>query len=45
MAGKNKSGRETRKPKQDKNKKVKGQTPPPSGVASAVQPPSRPGRS
>jgi hypothetical protein len=28
MAGKNKGGREARKPKQEKNKKVKGQTPP-----------------
>ena len=42
MSGKNKGGRETRKPKQDKNKKVKGQTPAPSNVAFAVQPPSRP---
>jgi len=30
MAGKNKGGREARKPKQAQNKKVKGQTPPPS---------------
>lgn len=29
MGNKNKSGREARKPKQDKNKKHKGQTPPP----------------
>jgi len=29
MAGKNKGGREARKPKQDKNKKAKGQTPAP----------------
>ncbi len=28
MAGKNKGGRETRKPKADRNKKIKGQTPP-----------------
>ena len=28
MAGKNKGGREARKPKQEKNKKHKGQTPP-----------------
>lgn len=28
MAGKNKGGRETRKPKADHNKKTKGQTPP-----------------
>ncbi|MFL6241309.1 MAG: hypothetical protein ACJ735_17640 [Actinomycetes bacterium] len=27
MAGKNKGGREARKPKQEKNKKAKGQTP------------------
>jgi hypothetical protein len=27
MAGKNKGGREARKPKQDQNKKQKGQTP------------------
>lgn len=27
MAGKNKGGRETKKPKADKNKKSKGQTP------------------
>lgn len=32
MAGKNKGGREARKPKADKNKKTKGQTP------SAVDP-------
>jgi len=29
MAGKNKGGREARKPKQDQNKKSKGQTPAP----------------
>jgi hypothetical protein len=29
MAGKNKGGREARKPKQDQNKKAKGQTPAP----------------
>jgi hypothetical protein len=29
MAQKNKSGREARKPKQEQNKKKKGQTPPP----------------
>lgn len=28
MAGKNKGGRESRKPKADHNKKAKGQTPP-----------------
>jgi len=27
MSGKNKGGREARKPKQDQNKKTKGQTP------------------
>jgi len=30
MGGKNKGGREVRKPKQDRNKKQKGQTPPSS---------------
>lgn len=35
MAGKNKGGREARKEKADKNKKVKGQTPSP--VNSAVE--------
>ena len=40
MGGKNKGGRETRKPKQDQNKKVKGQTPPPVGDQAA--PPSPP---
>jgi hypothetical protein len=44
MSGKNKGGREARKPKQDKNKKAQGQTPPPGGVAAAVQPPVRTGR-
>jgi hypothetical protein len=33
MAGKNKGGREARKPKQDKNKKTKGQTPSPAPPA------------
>ncbi|MCW2670756.1 MAG: hypothetical protein QOD70_3157 [Frankiales bacterium] len=32
MSNKNKSGREARKPVQDKNKKSKGQTPPPRTV-------------
>jgi hypothetical protein len=32
MSGKNKGGRETRKPKQEQNKKTKGQTPP-TGMA------------
>lgn len=35
MAGKNKGGRETRKPKQEQNKPVKGQTPSP--VTQAVE--------
>lgn len=35
MASKNKSGRETRKPKQDQNKRVKGQTPSP--VSHAIE--------
>ncbi|MDQ1705316.1 MAG: hypothetical protein QOF18_1682 [Frankiaceae bacterium] len=30
MAGKNKGGREARKPKQEQNKKQKGQAPPPA---------------
>jgi len=33
MASKNKSGRETRKPKQDQNKRPKGQTPSPVNQA------------
>jgi hypothetical protein len=33
MAQKNKGGRETRKPKLDKNKKQKGQTPAPATAA------------
>jgi hypothetical protein len=33
MAEKNKGGREARKPKADKNKKAKGQTPPPRSAA------------
>ena len=36
MAGKNKGGRETRKPKQDKNKKAAGQTPAPRSSAVDV---------
>ena len=32
MAGKNKGGRESRKPKAAKNKKPAGQTPPPSAA-------------
>jgi hypothetical protein len=43
MAGKNKGGRETRKPKQDQNKKPKGQTPPAGTAAPPVtQTPRRP---
>lgn len=33
MASKNKGGRETRKPKQEQNKRVKGQTPSPVNQA------------
>jgi hypothetical protein len=37
MGEKSKQGRETRKPKQDKNKKVKGQTPQPrSATVDAI---------
>jgi len=36
MGGKNKGGREARKPKQDQNKKPKGQTPPPREGAVAI---------
>lgn len=43
MSSKNKGGRETRKPKQEHNKKAKGQTPSPGTVAGAVQP-ARPQR-
>ena len=44
MAGKNKGGREARKPKQEKNKKQKGQTPSPTdpAVAAINRPGSRP---
>lgn len=34
MAGKNKGGREDKKPKAESNKKTKGQTPLPGGGAS-----------
>ena len=44
MSSKNKGGRETRKPKQDQNKKKKGQTPSATGVAEAVQHQPRVGR-
>ena len=37
MAGKNKGGREAKKPKQDQNKKQKGQTPPTRSVLDALQ--------
>jgi hypothetical protein len=36
MAGKNKGGREVRKPKQERNKKQKGQTPNPTEPALDV---------
>lgn len=36
MSGKNKGGRETRKPKQEQNKKQKGQTPGPTDPAVDV---------
>ena len=45
MSSKNKGGREARKPKQEQNKKKKGQTPLAGGVAEAVKTPPRPGRS
>jgi hypothetical protein len=37
MAGKNKGGREAKKPKQAQNKKQKGQTPSPGTVSGAIQ--------
>jgi hypothetical protein len=41
MAGKNKGGREARKPKQEQNKKQKGQSPAPADRAvDAINPPS-----
>lgn len=43
MASKNKGGRETRKPKQEQNKKVKGQTPSPSGSVHAATESKAPG--
>jgi len=42
VGAKNKGGRETRKPKQAQNKKVKGQTPPPTGSVEAVTANPRP---
>lgn len=44
MGGKNKGGREIRKPRQDQNKKPKGQTPPQGGVEATFTSSSRPGR-
>jgi hypothetical protein len=44
MSGKNKGGRETRKPKQEQNKKAKGQTPPPTGSMEAATASKSPGR-
>jgi hypothetical protein len=46
MAGKNKGGRETRKPKQEQNKKHKGQTPAPTSpsldvINAAGRPPKK----
>jgi len=37
MAGKNKGGREAKKPKQDQNNKRKGQTPPARSVLGVIQ--------
>jgi hypothetical protein len=37
MGAKNSSGRETRKPKAEKNKKASGQTPPAGGALEAVR--------
>jgi hypothetical protein len=45
MGGKNKGGRETRKPKQEQNKKAKGQTPPSGSVADGKPLPGQHGRS
>ena len=44
MAGKNKGGREVRKPKQERNKKQKGQPTSPTGLAldAVNHPESRP---
>ena len=38
MAEKSKGGREVRKPKAEKNKKVKGQTPPAGSVQATTTP-------
>ena len=40
MSGKDKGGREARKPKQDQNKKAKGQTPAPTSAAGGAGKPS-----
>lgn len=37
MAGKNKGGREAKKPKQDQNKKQKGQTTPARSALDAIR--------
>ena len=45
MAGKNKGGREARKPKAEQNKKPSGQTPhPTSNALDAIKQPPRPKR-
>jgi hypothetical protein len=44
MAGKNKGGRETRKPKAEQNKKPSGQTPSPTSALDAIKQPPRPKR-
>jgi hypothetical protein len=45
MAEKSKVGRETRKPKADKNKKAKGQTPQPRSAAiDAINHPNTPSK-
>jgi hypothetical protein len=43
VGGKNKGGREARKPKQDQNKKQKGQTPRPKEVEVLLHPAKPPG--
>jgi len=37
MVSKNKGGREAKKPKQEQNKKQKGQTPPSTSALDAIQ--------
>lgn len=39
MAGKDKGGRETKKPKAAKNVKASGQTPPPTAALEAIRKP------